>query len=161
PRAGERKNTSGTVCCQGRREEQSVGQSVGPGSRAAERVPERTTARGVPRRQAVCVTAKRVLVAAVAGALDLVEPIGELLVVEVELLIVVIRLPVLERNLRGRILGLRRDALALDTRRLSGDLRAGLCRRARAEVRPFRAIRTAAPDAHLRPLRDAHRRDGH
>src|SRR5438067_4729860 len=82
---------------------------------------------GVPRRQAVCVRAKRVLVAAVAGALDLVEPIGELLVVEVELLIVAIRLPVLERNLRGRILGLRRHALALDARRLSGNLRAGLC----------------------------------
>src|SRR5262249_27322635 len=94
----------------------------------------------------------------VAGALNLVVPVGEDSVVEVQFLLVEVGPAVTERDLARRVLGLRRHALALDTRSLSSNLRAGLRRRAGAEVRPLRAIRSTAPGA--RRLCEDHRRDG-
>src|SRR5215470_20396631 len=113
----------------------------------------------LPRRRPVGCYATCVLVAAVAGGLDLVEPIGRRLEVEVQLLILVVRPAVPEDDLVSRILRLRADALALDTRSLTGDLRAGLRDRARAEVRALGTVGPATPGAR-RILSEDHRRDG-
>src|SRR5262245_61162169 len=66
-------------------------------------------------------------------------------VVEVQHLLVVDGLTVLERDLTGRILRLRRRHLGLDARGLPGDLRAARRGSARAEVGALGAIRAAAP----------------
>src|SRR6266850_1159500 len=110
-----------------------------------------------PRRQSVSTTAVLELV---AGSLDLLQPVGGRLEVEVQLLLVEVRLAVLEGDLIGRVLGLRRHALALDARGLSRDLRTGLNRRARAEIGALRTVRAATPGAYRRPLSEDHRRDG-
>src|SRR5262252_4025111 len=109
-----------------------------------------------PRRRPVGCYATSVLV---AGGLDLVEPIGRRLEVEVQLLILEVGPAVLEVDLAGRILRLRANALVLDTRSRTGDLRAGLRDRARGEVRALRTVGPATPGGR-RILSEDHRRDG-
>src|SRR5262245_39670327 len=94
-----------------------------------------------------------------AARLELVVPVGEGAIAEVELLLVEVSLAVPERHLVRRVLGLGRHALALDTRGLAGHLSARLGYRARAEVRPLGTIRAATPSTR-RILREDHRRDG-
>src|SRR5262249_47101460 len=80
------------------------------------------------------------LVAAVAGGLHLVEPIGRALEVEVQLLLLEVGAAVLEADLAGRILRLRGHALAGDARSRARARRGGLRRQAGGEVRALRTI---------------------
>src|SRR6266853_4693116 len=100
---------------------------------------------------------KRFLVAAVPGALDVV-PLGAGPEVEVELLAIVVRPAVTDGDLVGGILGHRLNALGLDARRLTGELRIDLSRLARTEVRALGPVRAATPGALT--LSEGHRRDG-
>src|SRR5262245_33139407 len=93
------------------------------------------------------------------AGLDLVRAVASTAVVQVQWLLVEEGLAILERDLTGRVLRLRRYDLRLDARGLSRGLHFALHAHTRGEVGALSSVRAAAPGPRRRGLCEGHHWD--